>query len=66
MCCWRRMEKIEWSEKVTNEEVLERIQEKRTLQNNVRDHFSQPYSTTDNIILFMFGALIYVAHRPGH
>ena len=23
MCCWRRMRKIKWSEKVTNEEVLE-------------------------------------------
>ena len=22
--CWRRMEKIKWSEKVTNEQVLER------------------------------------------
>ena len=25
MWCWRRMEKIKWSEKVTNEEALERI-----------------------------------------
>jgi len=30
MWCWRRMEKIKWSEKVTNEEVLERIGENRT------------------------------------
>ena len=29
MLCWRRMEKIKWSEKVTNEQVLERIGEKR-------------------------------------
>ena len=29
------MEKIKWSEKVTNEEVLERIGEKRTLLNNI-------------------------------
>ena len=28
MWCWRRMEKIQWSEKVTNEQVLERIGEK--------------------------------------
>ena len=33
--CWRRMEKIKWSEKVTNEQVLDRIGEKRTLLNNV-------------------------------
>ena len=28
------MEKIKWAEKVTNEEVLERIEEKKTLLNN--------------------------------
>ena len=31
MWCWRRMEKIKWSEKVTNEQVLDLIGEKRTL-----------------------------------
>ena len=35
MCCWRRMEKIQWPEKVTNEQVLDRIGEKRTLLNNI-------------------------------
>ena len=29
------MEKIKWSEKVTNEHVLERIEEKRTILNNI-------------------------------
>ena len=29
------MEKIKWSEKVTNEQVLERIEEKSTLLNNI-------------------------------
>ena len=29
------MEKIKWPEEVTNEEVLERIGEKRTLLNNI-------------------------------
>ena len=29
------MEKIKWSEKVINEQVLERIREKRTLLNNI-------------------------------
>ena len=33
--CWRRMEKIKLSEKVTNEQVLDRIGEKRTLLNNI-------------------------------
>ena len=36
MWCCRRMEKIKWSEKVSNEEVLEHIGEKRTLLNNIR------------------------------
>ena len=31
--CWRRMENIKLSEKVTNEQVLERIGEKRTVLN---------------------------------
>ena len=35
MWCWRRMEKIKWSEKVTNKQVLDREGEKRTLLNNI-------------------------------
>ena len=35
MWWWRRMEKIKWSEKVTNEQFLERIGQKRTLLNNI-------------------------------
>jgi hypothetical protein len=35
MSCWKRMEKIKWPEKVTNEQVLEHIGEKRTLLNNI-------------------------------
>ena len=35
MWCWRRMEKIKWSEKVNNQKVLDRIGEKRTLLNNI-------------------------------
>ena len=35
MWCCRRMEKMKWSEKVTNEEVLEFIDEKTSLPNNI-------------------------------
>ena len=38
MWCWRRMDKIKWSEKVTNvtnEQVLECIGEKRTLLSRI-------------------------------
>ena len=31
MWCWRRMEKIKWSENVTNGQVLDLIGENRTL-----------------------------------
>ena len=31
----RRMEKIKWSQKITNEEVLEQIGDNRTLLNNL-------------------------------
>jgi hypothetical protein len=34
MCCWRRMEKIKWSEKVIIEQVLERIRLKRIVISN--------------------------------
>ena len=35
MWCWRRVDKIKWSEEVTDEQVLECIEEKRTLLNNI-------------------------------
>ena len=35
MWCWRRMEKIKLPEKVTNEQVIKYIGEKRTLENNI-------------------------------
>ena len=33
--CWRRIEKIKWPEKVTNQAIVECIGEKRTLLNNI-------------------------------
>ena len=41
MWCWRRMEKIKWSERVTNEQVLDRIGEKRTLLKNILRSYSE-------------------------
>jgi hypothetical protein len=35
MWCWRIMEKMKWSEKVTNDEVLECVEEERTHINNI-------------------------------
>ena len=35
MRCWWRMEKIKWSEEVTNEQLLERIGEKGSFLNNI-------------------------------
>jgi hypothetical protein len=36
MWCWRKMEKIGWSDCVRNEEVLERVKEKRNILQTVR------------------------------
>ena len=41
MWCSRRMAKIKWAEKVTNEQVLERIGDRKTLLNPTFK--SQPY-----------------------
>ncbi|PZC74919.1 hypothetical protein B5X24_HaOG207024 [Helicoverpa armigera] len=35
MWCWRRMERISWTERVTNEEVLNRVGTKRQLLQNI-------------------------------
>ena len=45
------MEKIKSSEKVTNEQVIE--------------HIGEIISSVDKGIV-MFGALLYMAQRPGH
>ena len=31
MSCWRRIEKIKWSDRVTNVEVLRKVGEKKTI-----------------------------------
>jgi hypothetical protein len=31
MWCWRRMEKISWTDRVRNEEVLRRVKEERNI-----------------------------------
>jgi hypothetical protein len=32
MWCWRRMEKISWTDRVRNEEVLNKVKEERNIQ----------------------------------
>jgi len=36
MWCWRRMEKISWTDHVRNEEVLLRVKEKRNILHEIR------------------------------
>jgi hypothetical protein len=36
MWCWRRMEKIGWTEQVRNEEVLLRVSEQRNILHEIR------------------------------
>jgi hypothetical protein len=35
MCCWRRMEKISWIDRVRNEEVLYRVKEQRNILHEI-------------------------------
>jgi len=35
MWCWRRMEKIRWSDRVKNEEVLLRVKEQRNILHEI-------------------------------
>jgi hypothetical protein len=36
MCCWRRMEKIVWTERVRNEEILKRVKEGRNIVQRIQ------------------------------
>jgi hypothetical protein len=36
MWCWRRMEKIIWTDRVINEEVLYRVKEKRNIVHTIK------------------------------
>jgi hypothetical protein len=36
MWCWRRMDKISWTDRVRNEEVLERASEERNILHKIR------------------------------
>jgi hypothetical protein len=36
MWCWRRMEKISWTESVRNEEVLHRVKEERNILHTIK------------------------------
>jgi hypothetical protein len=36
MWCWRRMEKISWTDHVRNEEVLLRVKEQRNILHEIR------------------------------
>ena len=62
------MEKIKCSEKVTNEQVLERAGEKRTLLNNILRRKGKwiGHILRRNWLGVMFAVLHYMAQRPGH
>jgi hypothetical protein len=36
MWCWRRMEKIGWTDRVKNEEVLNRVKEERNIIHTIK------------------------------
>jgi len=48
MCCWRRMEKISWTEHVRNEEVLLRVKEQRNILRESTVHISNTVVRSSN------------------
>jgi len=36
MWCWRRMEKVSWTDRVRNEEVLQRVKEERNIPHTLK------------------------------
>jgi hypothetical protein len=36
MWCWRRIEKISWTDRVRNEEVLHRVKEERNILQTIK------------------------------
>ena len=40
MWCWRRMEKISWTDRVKSEEVLQRVKEERSILHTVTGQVS--------------------------
>jgi hypothetical protein len=47
MWCWRRMEKISWTDRVRNEEVLRRVQEDRGILHSTK---RRKANRTDHIL----------------
>ena len=47
MWCRRKIEEMKWSEKITNEQILERKTEKRTFLNNI---LHRKHNWTDHIM----------------
>jgi hypothetical protein len=37
MWCWRRMDKINWTDRVRNEEVLHRVKQERNILHTIKD-----------------------------
>ena len=67
MWCWRRMERIKLTEKVTNEQVLERIGKKTLFNNILRGKANcMGQILRRNWLGVMFGALLYMVQNPGH
>jgi len=46
MSCWRRMEKISWTDHVKNEEVLLRVNEQRNILHEIRKRKAKRFVTS--------------------
>ena len=51
MWCWRRMEKISWTDRVINEEVLLRVKERRNILHEISKRKSRVHILRRNYLL---------------
>ena len=68
MWCFRRMLRVSWRDHITNEEVLSRIKEKRTLSSSISERRSRWIGHTlrhDNLLSTIIEGTIEGKNRPG-
>jgi len=72
MWCWRRMEKISWTDHVRNEEVLLRVNEQRNILHEIRerkanwmDHILRRNCLLQQVIVGKINGQIQVKRRRG-
>jgi hypothetical protein len=61
MWCYRRMKKIRWTDRITNEEVLERISKRKSMWKSIqkrRNELIGPILRYDGLLLLILEGII--------